>query len=532
MTAPLNTKPSVFSRLLSKLDIGFQGQALHAWQFRPRIDPNTDRVIYINDPGADSDLPLFSSSKLKVGSVIPKGNMLLGDGADFSMLANAGAADNGKILQFDSTTPTGWKLASAGTVTSVDLAFANFPVAITGNPIATAGTLTITPQAAKGDLIAGTGVNTYGRLTVGADGKFLQAQSGQATGLLWADAVTSVQLAVPAELSLSGGPITTSGTITISKVNQNANLIYAGPASGAAAAPAFRVLGVGDYFNLPQLQGGRITTESGVPVSSSDRTAQGTIYWTPYKHGYIALWDGAKYVAVNQAQVSLSLTGLVASGSNYDVWGTLSGGALVLSLSAAWASDTNRGFTINRDAFGVMSLSTDRTKRWLGSIRGSALNQTTDSRASRYVFNADNRLPRPIKHTDPAATWTYTTATFREMNNNTVEGQSRVGILFADADTMVEYVLNTVASNTNTLVGFLLGLGIDSSTVQTLDAAQAPASSAAGGAAQALTLKYCGHPGFGFHTLRALEQSTAVGTTTWFGTQASYNTGGRGFVEM
>lgn len=38
---------------------------------------------------------------------------------------------------------------------------------------------------AKGDLAAGTGANTAAKLTVGADGKFLKADSTQATGLLW-----------------------------------------------------------------------------------------------------------------------------------------------------------------------------------------------------------------------------------------------------------------------------------------------------------------------------------------------------------
>lgn len=52
--------------------------------------------------------------------------------------------------------------------------------------------------------------------------------------------VTSVALTVPAEFSVSGSPVTTTGTLAVTKANQNANLIYAGPASGSAAAPTFR----------------------------------------------------------------------------------------------------------------------------------------------------------------------------------------------------------------------------------------------------------------------------------------------------
>ena len=58
--------------------------------------------------------------------------------------------------------------------------------------------------------------------------------------------VTSITLVMPAEFSVGGSPITTSGTITVSKANQNANLVYAGPSSGGAAPPAFRALVSGD----------------------------------------------------------------------------------------------------------------------------------------------------------------------------------------------------------------------------------------------------------------------------------------------
>lgn len=54
--------------------------------------------------------------------------------------------------------------------------------------------------------------------------------------------VTSVAVAVPSEWSVSGSPITTSGTITISEATQTANTAYAGPTTGSAAAPGFRAL--------------------------------------------------------------------------------------------------------------------------------------------------------------------------------------------------------------------------------------------------------------------------------------------------
>lgn len=58
--------------------------------------------------------------------------------------------------------------------------------------------------------------------------------------------VTSVALSTPGIFSVSGSPVTVSGTLAFAVVNQDANTIWAGPTSGAAAAPSFRALSDND----------------------------------------------------------------------------------------------------------------------------------------------------------------------------------------------------------------------------------------------------------------------------------------------
>jgi hypothetical protein len=58
--------------------------------------------------------------------------------------------------------------------------------------------------------------------------------------------VTSVGLSLPAQFSVSGSPVTASGTLAATWQNQGANLFLAGPATGAAAAPGFRALADAD----------------------------------------------------------------------------------------------------------------------------------------------------------------------------------------------------------------------------------------------------------------------------------------------
>lgn len=66
------------------------------------------------------------------------------------------------------------------------------------------------------------------------------------TGSSGTGTVTSVALMVPARQSVTGSPVTSSGTLAITDNTQNANLVFAGPSTGAAAAPTFRTLAPAD----------------------------------------------------------------------------------------------------------------------------------------------------------------------------------------------------------------------------------------------------------------------------------------------
>ncbi len=53
---------------------------------------------------------------------------------------------------------------------------------------------------------------------------------------------TSVALSLPAIITVTGSPVTTAGTLTGTLATQTANTIWAGPPTGAAAAPTFRAM--------------------------------------------------------------------------------------------------------------------------------------------------------------------------------------------------------------------------------------------------------------------------------------------------
>lgn len=68
--------------------------------------------------------------------------------------------------------------------------------------------------------------------------------------------VTSVALSLPNIFSVSGSPITGSGTLSASLATQAANYVWAGPTTGADAAPTFRALVATD---IPTLTAAKIS---------------------------------------------------------------------------------------------------------------------------------------------------------------------------------------------------------------------------------------------------------------------------------
>lgn len=255
---------------------------------------------------------------------------------------------------------------------------------------------------------------------------------------------------------------------------------------------------------------GRLTTESGVPISNADRTAQGTIYFTPFRGNQIALYDGAAWQLVSFAELSLALT--VTSGNNYDVFVDYNGGTPQLALSAAWTNDTTRADALAlQDGVYVKSGATDH--RLVGTIRASGANVTADSEANRYVWNAYNRVPRSMRAAlETTNSWTYTTATFRQANANTANQLNYVVGLAEDA---VEVDVYAIHANSVTLIAATAGIGINSTSVNSahLFGIQHVNTTNYG-----ITAKYRGTPAtVGYNFIAWLERSVATGVSTWFG---------------
>lgn len=88
--------------------------------------------------------------------------------------------------------------------------------------------------------------------------------------------VTSVALTVPSILSVAGSPITSSGTLAVSLVNESANQVFSGPTSGGAATPTFRSLVAADIPAISLTTGvsGILPIANGGTASSTAASAR------------------------------------------------------------------------------------------------------------------------------------------------------------------------------------------------------------------------------------------------------------------
>lgn len=218
-------------------------------------------------------------------------------------------------------------------------------------------------------------------------------------------------------------------------------------------------LGLGSAFaQQAVIPGGRLTLESGVPVSTTDQTAKTTIYYTPYVHNVCSLWDGARWVPTVFAETSLAL-GTLTSGKPYDVFAYLSSGALTLE-SLVWTNDTTRATAVTLQD-GRYCKSGDKTRLLLGTFYTSSTTTTADSASTRYLCNAYNTVVRPVTISN-STSHTYTTATVREWNNSSSKAYF-LQSLVSDA-----VVVGFVGTMTAAGAAGYVGLGFNSTSTESV----------------------------------------------------------------
>lgn len=264
----------------------------------------------------------------------------------------------------------------------------------------------------------------------------------------------------------------------------------------------------------------RLTLTSGTPVTTTDVTAATSVYVTPYNGNIITLYDGAIWVPVKFTEVTLSLSGFTAD-KNYDIWGRVSSGALAVD-STVWTNDTTRATAITTQD-GIDVKSGDTTRRLLGTIRiTGTTGQTEDSQAKRFVSNRYNDVTRFMKVNDATATWTYSTAAWRQSNGSTA---NQLDYVCCIARPVQAIACSTVANSVASGINVATGIGVDSVPAAS-NAVISQLGSFQTTQGASLLAYYAGTPGVGRHYLTWLEYGAGANTQTWQGTIAPWSLNG------
>lgn len=269
-------------------------------------------------------------------------------------------------------------------------------------------------------------------------------------------------------------------------------------------------------FPLASTCQGRLTLESGVAISTTDQTAKGTLYFTPFRGNNIALYVNGGWALRTFTEKSLSLASYT-TGKPYDIFGYDDSGVLAIE-SLVWTNDTTRATALTLQD-GIHVKSSDATRRYLGTIYTTATGQTEDSAAKRMVWNHTNRVKRPMRRLSGTSAWTYDQAVLRQANSETANQlEFVIGVSEDAVDCAVTAGMTGSAR---------IAIGLDSTTTA---AAGALLPSGETADSMMLTAHYSGFPGAGRHRLTWLEASI-FGTITFYGTEGgTFQSGLQGSV--
>jgi len=380
-TVGVNTSNMDISTLTGTLGIAHGGTGLTSVGANGQVPTANNGALTWSTPGSVTSVNLTAgSSKVTVSGgpvttsgsitvdVVPANINLTALGGTLAVnQGGTGITTYGAPNQVLATNGTGTALVwvdqgsgtpGTGTVTSVAVTAGSNQVSVSGSPITTNGTITVDLNPANVSLstLGGTLTATQGGTglsTLGTAGQVLTVNPG-GTGLQWSTVsgsgtVTSIAVAAGSnKLSVSGGPITTNGTITLDVNPANINLTaLGGTLSTTQGGTGITTMGtagqvltvntggtalvwtspaVGTVTSVNVTAGSNKVTVSGGPVTSSGAitvdvntanmnisTMTGTLATTNGGTGLTTIGTSKQVLRTNFAGTALEYAALVAT---------------------------------------------------------------------------------------------------------------------------------------------------------------------------------------------------------------------------
>lgn len=268
--------------------------------------------------------------------------------------------------------------------------------------------------------------------------------------------------------------------------------------------------------------GGRLSLSGSDPLADS---ASGSIYYIPYIHDRIWLWDGSAWIEYTittpGSPITLASGGAFPTAKPADVFAYQSAGAVTLEY-LAWTDATTRATSLSWED-GRLCKSGDKTRLYLGSFVGSSTTTVADTATSRTIQNWYNRVPKPLKYVDTTSSWTWNTAAWRQAR---AQSAAKAQVVCGWASDIVDLTLHVVGtcSTAGSPQWAAIGLDTTSAPDPTIQIDTPVSSCKTNG-----SVRYCAAPGLGLHALYWLEWGNSTGTHTWYGYAAqTYESGLKG----
>lgn len=278
-----------------------------------------------------------------------------------------------------------------------------------------------------------------------------------------------------------------------------------------------------DILNRLTNPGGRLTPKTGKPVPvSTGGTAGGVLYYTPYLHNRIPLYDGTRWVVKDFSEISLALStkkNEIVDLFMYDNAGTLTlekqawaqatvtadataGSSVTISVSAtpsginstlvffengdmAKITGSSAGASITVDVLennlttgqvvfynmrasalgaqdNVLVKNGDATRRYLGTAKNDpdTANYIPNTAAKRHLWNYYNQVMLPF-YFNNATSHTYNSSTVRKWNNGSPEALVTFIIGYANTRAMMRAEYRGRIKATSNGDRPRVGLGLD-----------------------------------------------------------------------
>ncbi len=286
-------------------------------------------------------------------------------------------------------------------------------------------------------------------------------------------------------------------------------------------------------FSQPQ---GRLTFQSSAPVMSTTQSAQTTVYYLPYVGSLIPIYDGTNMIpttlgsglSVATTDATKSPAAIGASKVNdWFVWNDA--GTVRLGHGPDWTNDTTRSAGTALTLVNGIYLNNASITNGPAASRGTYVGTTRSNASSQMDFilptgagtaafiglwNNYNRVSIAPKVSNGAASYTYTTATVRQIGGSAVNQVNFVTGLAEDTVDASAHVVTTLSAAVAAFKEYYIQM--DSTSTGT-DAAAACQNGVATAAQFTVALNHGYSPQLGHHFISMNELGDGTNNNTVIG---------------